>query len=99
MQRMTLTRETEALVVRSGHPLTQGPLTRERLFAFPHVVVEMTGTSEGRSDGFVDDRGVERRVWFERLLIELQEEGIDLDGQGGGSCPAFRCGSATPLLY
>ncbi len=70
MRRATIMMEKEAMVVRTGHPLTAGPVTKERLFGFPHIVVELTGTEETAADGFFDDRGVFRRVWIERLLIE-----------------------------
>ena len=36
------------------------PFTKQRLLAFPHIVVELTGSGEEGVDGFVDDRGVMR---------------------------------------
>ncbi len=77
MRRRTVIVEREAIVVRVGHPLTQGAVTKQRLFDFPHIVVELTGTEEQAEDGFLDDRGVWRRTWIERLLIEA-----DGDAQG-----------------
>ncbi|ACK51626.1 transcriptional regulator, LysR family [Methylocella silvestris BL2] len=74
MRRATIVVEKEAMVVRTGHPLTEGPLTKERLFSFPHIVVELIGTEEAAVDGFFDDRGVWRRVWIERLLIEADAD-------------------------
>jgi hypothetical protein len=41
----------EAIVVRAGHPLTHGKVTKERLFEFPHAVVELTGTEENERNG------------------------------------------------
>lgn len=70
VRRAPLFTESETVIVRTGHPLTTGPVTTERLLSFPHIVVELTGTEERAIDGFVDERGVSRRVWIERLLIE-----------------------------
>jgi DNA-binding transcriptional LysR family regulator len=53
MRRTTIIVDTEAIVVRAGHPLTQAPVTKERLFSFPHIVVELTGTEDQAVDGFV----------------------------------------------
>ncbi|WP_419728939.1 LysR family transcriptional regulator [Lichenicola sp.] len=66
--------DEESIVVRTDHPLTRGVLTRERLFEFPHVVVELTGSEDRGMDGFIDERGVVRRTWSERLLIETGPE-------------------------
>jgi DNA-binding transcriptional LysR family regulator len=70
MRRKTILTEREAVVVRADHPLTEAPPTLERLLAFPHVVVELIGGQEGLSNGFFADRGVQRRVWIERLVAE-----------------------------
>ena len=70
VKRQTLLQEQEAMVVRAGHPLIGQPITRPKLFAYPHVVVEFTGTEEQADDGFLSDRGVLRRIWIERLLVE-----------------------------
>ena len=70
VQRRPLFNEREAIVVRQGHPLCRRPVTKQRLFAFAHVVVELGGSGEHDREGFVDERGVERRTWIERLLIE-----------------------------
>lgn len=75
LRRRHLLRESGAIVVRAGHPLTQEPLTLERAAAFPHVVVELTGEEDLRSDGFYDDRGLIRRVWMERLVLHAREQG------------------------
>ena len=73
MRRMTILTEQEALVVRAGHPLTEAPPTIARLLSFPHVVVELIGGQETLSNGFFVDRGVERRVWIERIIAENGE--------------------------
>ncbi|HMO28027.1 MAG TPA: LysR family transcriptional regulator [Enterovirga sp.] len=74
MRRTSLMTETEALVVRPGHPLAAEKITRERLLAFPFAVTEFTGSEEQGVDGFFDDRGVWRRIWMERLLLESKGE-------------------------
>jgi DNA-binding transcriptional LysR family regulator len=56
MRRATLYREEEAIVVRAGHPLTLEKVTKQKLFEFSHVVVELTGTEEHKADGFVYDQ-------------------------------------------
>lgn len=47
-------------------------MTAERLFDFPHLVVELTGTDAMREDGFLDDHGVARRVWMERAVLQTR---------------------------
>ena len=96
MRRATLYREEEAIVVRAGHPLTQDKVTKQRLFEFSHVVVELTGTEEHKADGFVYDQGVARRVWIERALLEFQDENIDLIGRAAVCVPHFA--AVPPLL-
>jgi DNA-binding transcriptional LysR family regulator len=96
MRRATLYREEEAIVVRAGHPLTQERVTKQRLFEFSHVVVELTGTEEHKADGFVYDKGVARRVWIERALLEFQDENIDLVGRAAVCVPHFA--AVPPLL-
>lgn len=88
MRRAELLREREALAVRPGHPLLAGPLTKQDLFAYPFVVVELTGSEEQGEDGFMDDRGVWRRVWIDRLMIETSGDG-DAVGHVAVSLPHF----------
>ena len=95
MRRRALFQEQEAFVVRVGHPLTQCGLTKERLFEFAHVVVELTGTEQHAADGFFYEKGVARRVWIERALLELQDEKIDLVGRAAVCVPHF---AAVPHL-
>jgi DNA-binding transcriptional LysR family regulator len=96
MRRATLYREEEAMVVRAGHPLTQDKVTKQRLFEFSHVVVELTGTEEHQADGFAYDNGVARRVWIERVLLEFQDETFDLVGRAAVCVPHFA--AVPPLL-
>ncbi|CAO3402400.1 Transcriptional regulator, LysR family [Azospirillum palustre] len=96
MRRTTLLQESEAVVVRRGHPLAAGPVTRDRLFEFPHVVVELTGSEEGATDGFIDDRGVSRRVWVERLILEAADSDRGLTGRVAVSVPHYA--AVPPLL-
>lgn len=76
-------------MVRVFHPLTQGKVTKERLFEFSPVVVELTGTEENKADGFTYDKGVARRVWIERALLEFQDEETDLIGRAAVWVPHF----------
>jgi DNA-binding transcriptional LysR family regulator len=96
MRRATLFREEEAIVVRAGHPLTQNKLTKERLFEFSHLVVELTRTEEHAADGFMDDKGVARRASIERALLEFQDGPIDLVGRLAVCVPHFA--AVPPLL-
>jgi DNA-binding transcriptional LysR family regulator len=96
MCRHTLYQEQEAIVVRVGHPLTNGKVTKEGLFAFPHTVVEFTGTEENEHDGFLSEAGVERRVWIERALLEFKDKEVDLIGRAAVCVPHFA--AVAPLL-
>lgn len=96
MRRTTLFREQEAIVVRTGHPLTQDKVTKEKLFEYSHVVVELTGTEEHTADGFMNDKGFARRVWIERALLEFQDKKIDLVGRVAVCVPHFA--AVPPLL-
>jgi DNA-binding transcriptional LysR family regulator len=96
VHRSSLYREQEAMVVRTGHPLTKGKLSKRKLFEFPHVVVEMTGTEENERDGFLDDEGVSRRVWCERALLEFQDKQVNLVGRAAVCVPYFA--AVPPIL-
>jgi DNA-binding transcriptional LysR family regulator len=61
--------EREVILVRKGHPLTEGEVTTERLLSFRRIVVELTGSEEQAVAGFLDERGSFRRVWIDRLLV------------------------------
>ena len=96
LHRSSLYKEQEAMVVRAGHPLTKARITKQRLFQFPHVVVEMTGTEEHEEDGFMDDEGVLRRVWIERALLEFQDKNVSLAGRAAVCVPYFA--AVVPIL-
>lgn len=96
MRRTTITVDSEAVVVRAGHPLLQQPITMAGLFAFPHIVVELTGTEAEPIDGFLDERGVFRRVWIERLLIEKGDKDHGLIGRVAISVPYYS--AVAPML-
>jgi len=89
IRRTPIFKDQEALVVRAGHPLSEGAVTKERLFAFPHVVVELTGEEEQAGDGFLNERGVSRRIWIERLLIEMSDPDQGLMGRVAISVPHY----------
>lgn len=74
LRRRLLLREDGGLVVRAGHPLTEGPLTLDRVNTFDHVVVDLTAEEDARGDGFYEDRGLIRRVWMERLVLQSRGE-------------------------
>jgi DNA-binding transcriptional LysR family regulator len=96
MRRATIVVEREAVAVRAGHPLAQGKVTKERLFAFPHIVVDLTGTEGKATDGFLDERGVWRRTWIERLLIEMGDGERGLVGRVAVSVPHYA--AVPPML-
>jgi len=60
------------------------------------VVVELTGTEEHTTDGFLREKGVARRVWIERALLEFQDKRIDLVGRAAVCVPHFA--AVPPLL-
>ena len=80
ISRSRLLREDEVIVVRTGHPLTRGRMTKERLLEFPQVVVELDGTVESATDGFPDEERNGKRVSVESALCEFQYGRI---GPGG----------------
>jgi DNA-binding transcriptional LysR family regulator len=98
MRRTSIATEHEAIVVRAGHDLAQGTITRERLLAYPHIVVELTGTEEQAQDGFLDDRGVWRRVWIERLLIEAEGDAQATGKVGRVAVSVPHYASVAPML-
>lgn len=95
LRRRKLARESGAFVVRRDHPLAREIITWERLFDFPHVVVELTGPGEMRGDGFLDDRGLVRRVWMERAVLEARGR-PDLSARVAVSVPHFT--AVPPIL-
>jgi DNA-binding transcriptional LysR family regulator len=95
MGRTTIRVDREAVVVRPGHPLTHGQVTKEHLLAFSYVVVEMTGSGEPPSDGFLDERSVQRRVWIERLLINESADREELSRRMAVTVPYY---AAVPYM-
>ena len=96
MRRTTVTTDNETIVVRTGHPLTTAPVTKARLLSFPHIVVELTGSEAEANDGFLDDRGVFRRVWIERLLIDRDDDDHGVVGRVAISVPHYS--AVGPML-
>jgi DNA-binding transcriptional LysR family regulator len=81
IRRSTLLREDEVIVVRAGHPLTHSEVTKERLLEFPRLVVAPIGAEENEANNFMNDEGVARRLWTERVLHEFQDGKIDMAGR------------------
>ncbi len=54
------------------------------------------GTEDLATDGFIVERGVMRRVWIERLLIETAEDGSEFVGRVAVSVPHFS--AVAPML-
>ena len=96
IRRSRLLREDEVIAVRTGHPLTRGKVTKERLVEFPHIVVEPNGTKENETDGFKEGQEVGHRVWIERALHEFQEGKVDLIGRAAFCVPNFA--AVAPFL-
>jgi DNA-binding transcriptional LysR family regulator len=86
--RQTLLSEKEAVVVRAGHPLLQGLLTKERILSYPHVVVELTGSGHRPQDGYIEERGAFRRTWIERIIME-DPAGNDAFGRVAVTVPRY----------
>jgi DNA-binding transcriptional LysR family regulator len=94
-RRRTLLTESGVFVVRAGHPLTSASLTPDRLFAFPHLVVDLTGAPEAWKDGFLDDGGLVRRVWMECSVLEARGR-RDLSARVAMTVPSFVL--AAPII-
>lgn len=89
MSRMTVAWEGEAIVVGPNHPLAGRSVTKEDLFAYPHIVVELLGSGDKPTEEFFNDQGVERRVWIERLLMEREDPKNGLVGRVVLSLPHY----------
>jgi DNA-binding transcriptional LysR family regulator len=96
IRRARLLREDEVIVVRTGHPLTRGRMTKERLLEVPHVVVEPAGTLESAADGFPDEERSGKRVSVESALCEFQYGKIGPGGCLTVSVPKFA--AVAPFL-
>jgi DNA-binding transcriptional LysR family regulator len=68
--RAKLVDENDVFLVRKGHPLASGELTVAGVLGYPHVVVDYLGNAERLTDGFFLERGVLRRVFIDRSIIE-----------------------------
>jgi DNA-binding transcriptional LysR family regulator len=96
IKRTRLLRENEVITVRTGHPLTRGRMTKERLLEFPHVVVEPAGTMESVTDGFPEKERNGKRVSVERALYEFQYGRIGPGGRAVVCVPSFA--TVAPFL-
>jgi len=96
IRRARLLREDEVIAVRTGHPLTRGKLTKERLAEFPHLVVEPTGTTENETDGFPDGQRKGKGVSVERALREFQDGKVGLASRAAVCVPNFA--AVAPFL-
>jgi len=96
IRRSRLLREDEVIVVRTGHPLTRGRMTKERLLEVPHVVVESAGTMESATDGFPDEERNGNRVSVESALCEFQYRRIGPAGCMTVGVPKFA--AVAPFL-
>jgi DNA-binding transcriptional LysR family regulator len=96
VRRSRLLREDEVIAVRSGHPLTCGKLTKERLNEFPQLAVVSSGDQQNDSDAPTQIDGADRRVPMNRALGEFQKEKINFVGRTTVSVPSFT--ALAPLL-
>ncbi len=95
MRHAVVTMDVETIIVRPGHPLSRGEVTTRRLFGYPHLAVDLTGSEEHEASGFMDDRGVFRRTWIERLLVEMSDDSQGLVGRVAVTVPSY---AAVPAL-
>ena len=96
IRRTRLLREDEVIALRTGHPLTRGRMTKERLLEFPHVVVEPAGTRESATDGFSDEARNGKHVSVERALYEFQNGRIGPGSRVAVCVPNFA--AVAPFL-
>lgn len=96
MIRKTIAQEEEALAVRANHPLLGRSLTIDLLLSYPRVVVELSGSEDISRDGFHHERGVSRRVWIERLIIDQTRENHAAIGGVAVTVPYFA--AVAPIL-
>jgi DNA-binding transcriptional LysR family regulator len=96
IRRTRLLREDEVIAVRTGHPLTRGRITKERLLEFPHVVVEPAGTMESVTDSLPDEERNGKHVSVESLLYEFQCGRIGPSGRATVCVPNFA--AVAPFL-
>jgi DNA-binding transcriptional LysR family regulator len=96
IRRTRLLREDEVIAVRTGHPLTRGRMTKERLLEFPHVVVEPAGTMENVTDRLPDEERNGKHVSVESALYEFQCARIGPGGRATVCVPNFA--AVAPFL-
>ncbi len=89
MSRALLWTDIECIIVSARHPLVDRQVTRQDLLEYPHVVVELTGSGEPPDEGFLEERGVLRRVWVERLLLDTRGEDGAVVGRAAVSVPHY----------
>jgi len=89
MRRALLWTDVECVVVGATHPLAGRQVSREDLLEYPHVVVELTGSGEPPDEGFLEERGVLRRVWVERLLLDTRGEDGAVVGRAAVAVPHY----------
>lgn len=96
IRRTRLLREDEVIAVRTGHALTRGGMTKERLLEFPHIVVETAGTMESVTGGLPDEERNGERVSIESALHEFQCGRIGPAGRAVVCVPNFA--AVAPFL-
>lgn len=89
MSRALLWTDIECVIVSASHPLAGKRVSRHDLLDYPHVVVELTGSGEPADEGFLEERGVMRRVWVERLLLDTRGEDGAVIGRAAVSVPHY----------
>jgi DNA-binding transcriptional LysR family regulator len=75
LQRATILKEREAILVRSGHPLLRGDVTGDRLLGFPHLVALFNPSDERGVRHGSDSASENGQVWIERLLAQASSCG------------------------
>jgi DNA-binding transcriptional LysR family regulator len=93
--RKKLLDEEYVFVMRSGHPLTSGALTHERLLEFNHIAVNYLGSNVGLLNGYLSDQGVLRRVHMEVMALEAPQR-LGKDARIAVCVPHFWC--LPPIL-
>ncbi len=93
--RAKLVDEDSVFVVRAGHPLTLEVPTLWRLLDFPHVAVNLLGSTVGLMDGYWPERGVLRRVHMEMVALEAPQR-LGKDARIAMCVPHFWC--LPPIL-
>ena len=83
-------------MVRTGHPLTRGRISKEWLLEFPHIVVETAGTMESVTGRLPDEERNGERVSIESALHEFQCVRIGPAGRAAVCVPNFA--AVAPFL-